>query len=419
MNQPNQRREQIAPPTTHFGEVEVSFVLPCLNERETLAGCIQQARTAIDRLGLPGEIIVADNGSTDGSVDIARRMGACVVDVPVRGYGAALIYGCRAASGRFIVMGDSDASYDLLESLPMIHLLQEGSDIVIGSRMRGNILPGAMPWKNRYIGNPVLTGTLNFLFQAHVSDAHCGLRAFTRSAFDRMELRCTGMEFASEMIVKATLLDLKKAETPVTYWPDGRNRAPHLRPWRDGWRHLRLLLLYSPTWLYMLPGLLLLLVGLGLNTFLNLIPEATYITFGPIFFGTHWTVPATLAAAFGLQGIFLGMITLIYSAQRGLYPQPAWFSRISKHLSLERMLLAGLLVALVGLGIELNILIHWIMSGFGELTQFRMAMFGLMWILLGAETGFNSFILGLLANEVETLPVPGRSVHGPDRNSPD
>lgn len=414
MNQPNQRHEQIAPPTTRFGEVEVSFVLPCLNERETLAGCIQQARITIDRLGVPGEIIVADNGSTDGSADIARRMGACVVDVPIRGYGAALIYGCRAAAGRFIVMGDSDASYDMFEALPMIHLLQEGADIVIGSRMRGKIHPGAMPWKNRYIGNPVLTGTLNFLFQAHVSDAHCGLRAFTRSAFDRMELRCTGMEFASEMIVKATLLDLQKAETPVTYWPDGRNRPPHLRPWRDGWRHLRLLLLYSPTWLYMLPGMLLLLAGLGMNTFLNLIPEATYITFGSIFFGTHWTVPATLAAAFGLQGVFLGMITLIYSAQRGLYPQPAWFSRISKHISLERMLLAGLLVALVGFGIELSILIHWIMSGFGELTQFRMAMFGLMWILLGAETGFNSFVLGLLTNEVETLPVPGHSVPGPD-----
>jgi glycosyltransferase involved in cell wall biosynthesis len=232
-------------PTAAFNEVDVSIVLPCLNESATLERCIRQAQSVISSLGIPGEIIIADNGSVDGSCQIAARLGARLVEVAQHGYGAALIGGCRAASGRLIVMADSDASYDLLESIPMIHLLDQGADLVVGSRFKGRIFPGAMPWKNRYFGNPFLTGLLNLLFRSGLSDTQCGIRAFTRQAFDRMALHSPGMEFASEMIVKATRLGMKRQEVPVTYYPDGRNRAPHLHPWRDGWRHLRLLVRYS------------------------------------------------------------------------------------------------------------------------------------------------------------------------------
>lgn len=390
--------------TTEFGLVQVSYVLPCLNESATLASCISQAAQAICELGLPGEIIVADNGSTDNSKEIACSMGARVVDVPVRGYGAAIIYGCRAASGRYIVMADSDASYDLAESVAMVQELRNGTDLVIGSRLKGNIQPGAMPWKNRFIGNPALTGILNFLFHSGLSDAHSGMRAFTREAFDQMNLRCTGMEFASEMVVKASLLNLHRAEIPITYLPDGRDRGSHLRPWRDGWRHLRFLLLYSPRWVFLIPGLILLLAGLLLNTTLALTPEASTLTLGKVFFGTHWTIPATLAAALGLQALYLGIITLKYSIQHGLYPPPGWFEGLSRRASLEIILGLGVLFFVIGLSFEAAIFYRWVSSGFGALAEIRMAMFGLMWLLLGAESIFNSFVLGLLTQAVETLP---------------
>jgi glycosyltransferase involved in cell wall biosynthesis len=235
----------MVPVNPPFRQIDLSVVIPCLNESATLPGCIASARDLILAAGCPGEIIVADNGSDDGSAEIARRMGVRVVDVVVRGYGAAAISGCRSARGRWIVMGDGDGSYNFCEALPMVERLRFGSDLVVGTRLRGRILPGAMPWKNRYLGNPALTGILNLLFRSGLSDAHCGLRAFTRDAFERMRLGCTGMEFASEMIVKATLLGMLREEVPITYAPDGRQRASHLRPWRDGWRHLRFLLLYG------------------------------------------------------------------------------------------------------------------------------------------------------------------------------
>ena len=393
-----------AAPATGFDVVEVSYVLPCLNESATLAECILQASQAIAALGVPGEIIVADNGSSDNSKEIACSMGARVVDVPVRGYGAAVIYGCREAAGRYIVMADSDASYNLVESVPMVNALCQGADLVMGSRLKGDIQPGAMPWKNRYIGNPALTGLLNFLFHSGLSDAHCGMRAFTQTAFEKMDLRCTGMEFASEMVVKASLLNLNRTEIPITYLPDRSGRTSHLRPWRDGWRHLRFLLLYSPRWVFLIPGLIFLIFGLSLNTFLALTPETTPLTLGRFFFSTHWTVPATLAATLGLQALYLGMITVKYSLQQGLYPSAGWFSRISNQVSLEFILVIGLLCSLLGLALEGKIFIQWIESGFGALAKIRLAMYGLMWILLGLESIFNSFVLGLLTQAVETLP---------------
>ncbi|HEX9012536.1 MAG TPA: glycosyltransferase family 2 protein, partial [Anaerolineaceae bacterium] len=331
-----------------YSQITLSVVIPCLNEAATLESAIRSAKDLILEACLPGEILVADNGSTDGSPELAHQNGARVVCVEPKGYGAALIYGCRAASGEWIVIGDADGSYDFHEALPMLNRLAAGAELVVGTRLKGRIMPGAMPWKNRYLGNPALTGVLNLFFHSGFSDAHCGLRVFTREAFQRMDLRCTGMEFASEMVVKATLLGMRREEVPITYYPDGRQRAPHLQPWRDGWRHLRFLLIYSPGWVYLLPGLGLFLAGFGLNTILNLLPESTYLWLGTLFFGTHWTVPATLAAVFGMQTAFLGLIATTYGVQRGLYPAPGWFAALNRRISLEFGLLVGLAVLLVG-----------------------------------------------------------------------
>jgi glycosyltransferase involved in cell wall biosynthesis len=233
---------------------EVSVVMPCLNEAETLPICIRKARAALERTGIAGEIVVADNGSTDGSIEIAKSLGARVVHVARRGYGAAYLGGLEEARGRYIVIGDSDDSYDFGDLERFVTPLREGYDAVIGTRLRGTILPGAMPPLHRYLGNPVLTGILNLFFHVGVSDAHCGMRSFTREAFRRLELRTTGMEFASEMIVKMAKARMRIAEVPIVYHPDGRTRSPHLRSFRDGWRHLRFMLLYSPKWLFLIPG---------------------------------------------------------------------------------------------------------------------------------------------------------------------
>ena len=239
--------------------IDVTVVMPCLNEIVSLPHCIANARDALERItalyGLTGEIVIADNGSSDGSQELAETLGARVVPVQQKGYGAALIGGCEGAFGRFLLMGDADGSYDFTDGVPMIGRLLEGADICMGSRFKGGIAPGAMPWKNRYIGNPILTGILNLFFRSGVSDAHCGLRAITRDAFRSLRLSGTGMEFASEMVIKASLKKFRIAEVPATLAKDLRDRPPHLRPWRDGWRHLRYLLMLSPTWVFGVPGI--------------------------------------------------------------------------------------------------------------------------------------------------------------------
>ncbi|HJN81714.1 MAG TPA: glycosyltransferase family 2 protein, partial [Verrucomicrobiota bacterium] len=251
---------------------EVSVVMPCLNEAETLAVCIQKATRCLAENGVSGEIIVADNGSTDGSRAIAEADGARVVPVEAKGYGSALMGGIAAARGRFVIMGDADDSYDFSALMPFIERLRDGSDLVMGNRFRGGIAPGAMPPLHRYLGNPVLSGLGRLFFRCPAGDFHCGLRGFSRAAYDRMKLQTTGMEFAGEMVVKSTLLGLRIAEVPTTLSPDGRSRPPHLRSWRDGWRNLRFMLLFSPRWLFLYPGLLLMLIGLGVGGWL--LPEA-------------------------------------------------------------------------------------------------------------------------------------------------
>ena len=241
--------------------IELSIVMPCLNEAETLETCLNKAKAFLAHSGIAGEIVVGDNGSVDGSREIARKCGARVIDVPVRGYGAALYYAIMESSGKYCIMGDSDDSYDFSKLHAFVKELRAGADLVMGNRFSGGIAPGAMPWKNRYIGNPVLSGIGQVLFNCPARDFHCGLRGFSKNAFLQMDLRTTGMEFASEMVIKATLMKMTVTEVPTTLSPDGRSRAPHLRPYRDGWRHLRFMLLFSPNWLFLYPGLILMVAG--------------------------------------------------------------------------------------------------------------------------------------------------------------
>lgn len=383
---------------TLTSDVEVSVVMPCLNENQTLGECVRDAHELIRQLGMAGEVIVADNGSTDGSQQTARELGARLIEVPRRGYGAALIAGCTAARGRYIIMADSDASYSFQEGKEMVRLMQNGFELVMGSRFKGHILPGAMPWKNRYIGNPLLTGMLNLFFDSGLSDAHSGLRGFTKQAFTRMELRCPGMEFASEMVVKAALLDLNRTEVPVTLRPDGRNRPPHLNPWRDGWRHLRFLLLYAPRWLYVIPGFVLLLAGFAMAIVLNLLPTPVNL-FG-IPFGDHWMIPATLAASLGMQSVFLGIFMHAYSAKAGLYPHEKWLQAMARQFTLERGVLIGLGISLIGVAILAAILVQWVTSAFGALSELKTGVFGMLWVMIGAQVLLNSFLLSLMLSDV-------------------
>ena len=377
----------------------VTFVLPCLNEEKTLPDCLLQIKEIEAKTTLQISIIVADNGSTDGSSKIARDFGAQVVNVPKRGYGATLFAGCSQADGEFIIIGDADGSYNFNEAIPMLYELEAGADLVVGSRLKGDILPNAMPWLHRYVGNPVLTNILKFLFHTKVTDAHSGLRAFKKTTFDKLKLRSSGMEFASEMLIKASILNMSIAEVPITLSPDGRERKPHLRTWKDGWRHLKLLILYSPEWLYLFPGLFFLILGLGLNIALNLVSNDQYINIGTIFIGTHWTIPATLFATLGMQMLWLGVLSKSYSIKNDLYPSPNWFIFVRKHIYIERSLFLGILLIMLGLAVEGYILSVWLTNSFGVLDELRLGIFGMMWFILGIELVLNSFFFDLINSD--------------------
>ena len=320
--------------------------MPCLNEAATLARCIRKARACMERLGIAGEIIVADNGSADGSQRIARDEGARVVDVAVRGYGAALYEGCVAARGRFIIMGDADDSYDFSRLDAFIEDLRGGADLVMGNRFRGGIRPGAMPWKNRYLGNPALSWIGHLFFRTNANDFHCGLRGFSREAFDRMNLQTVGMEFASEMLIKATLLGLRVTEVPTTLDKDGRSRSSHLRPWRDGWRHLRFMLLYCPRWLFLYPGLALMIAGgvFGARAFLSWL-----VTSGPTAAYEHTLLFACAAVLLGFQGVAFAFCARIYALNEGLLPEDPTLENMFRFFTLETGLTVGALLALIGL----------------------------------------------------------------------
>lgn len=380
--------------------------MPCLNEVRTLPPCIEMAKAALDTLlerhGLLGEVVVSDNGSQDGSQELAERLGARVVHCPVRGYGAALRYGILGARGRYVVMGDADGSYDFRESVPMIEHLMEGYELCMGSRFSGTIMPGAMPWMNRHIGNPVLTGILNLLFRSGLSDAHCGMRAFTKSSFERLNPSSRGMEFASEILIKATLLDLQRTEVPITLHPDGRGRPPHLRPFRDGWRHLRYLMMLSPVGLFLFPGAILLAAGVMIFAMLLSAAPGRVFSVGGLWLGDHWMALAMALVSTGHLSLVFAMAATLVGIRNG-YRQPSrllrWLYWASK---LEHMLIAALLFGAGGGLLLLEVLASWAARDFGQLGMQRQVSVASALLILAVQTFFGGFLLSIVAgNEAD------------------
>lgn len=375
--------------------VELTILMPCLNEVETIALCIGKARSFLDRAGVEGEVLIADNGSTDGSQQLALERGARVISVEQPGYGAALRGGIEAARGRFVIMGDADDSYDFSRLDGFVEQLRNGYQLVMGNRFKGGIAPGAMPNLHRYLGNPVLSFVGRLFFRSPVGDFHCGLRGFERQAILDLGLVTPGMEFASEMVVKATLSRLKMTEVPTTLSPDGRGRPPHLRSWRDGWRHLRFLLIFSPRWLFLYPGLVLLLAGiLGL---LALWPGPLQI--GNVVLDIHTMLFASLAVVLGNQTIQLGLFSRLYGMRAGLLPEDPTISRLFEFTTLERGLVIGVLLVCAGLTGSVTALLSWGQSEFGALdprSGMRLTIPSATAIALGVQIAFGSFFLGVL-----------------------
>lgn len=379
--------------------MELTIVMPCLNEAETLAACLQKAIGYLHRTGVQGEIVIGDNGSTDGSQAIAREHGARVIDVPIRGYGAALYAACAAARGRYIIMGDSDDSYDFAHLDGFLAKLREGNDLVMGNRFTGEIKPGAMPWKNRYIGNPVLSGIGKTLFRSSLGDFHCGIRGFSKSAFERLDLHTTGMEFASEMVIKATQMHMRLAEVPTTLSPDGRSRPPHLRPWRDGWRHLRFMLLFSPNWLFLYPGLLLMLIAAVLGSLIERGP----LQLGPVELDIDTLIYCAFALLIGFQGVMFALLSRVFAIQENLFPATDRARRLLRHINLETGLIVGGLLLLAGLALALYTVAVWRQQQFGALdlrAAARLVLPAATAMALGVEIILFSFFLSTLGLSV-------------------
>ncbi len=399
--------------------IDVTIVMPCLNEAEWLPHCIANARAALGMmhrdLGLTGEILVADNGSEDGSQQVARVLGARVVGVAERGYGAALLAGMRSAHGTYFVMGDADGSYDFRESVTMVRELVKGGDLCVGSRFKGRIEPGAMPWKNRYLGNPVLTFILNLFFRTGVSDAHCGLRALTRSCFEDLNLTGRGMEFASEMIIKAALQKKKIIEVPATLSRDLRNRPPHLRPWQDGWRHLRYLLMLSPWAFAALAGAatalaLTIWAVAALNT---LIGTASV---SPI--GNYWVILAGALLGLGHTALLLSLAIHLYGRGRGYRRASPWEMRLSKWMSLEAMLIGGATLFSAGVVILVFVLSYWARHHFTAISNMLPAVVGTTLMVVGAQNALGGFLLAVInGNEAEYLTEKPQSKSAPMRRA--
>jgi hypothetical protein len=393
--------------------VELAIVIPCLNEAETLPACIAKARRGLQAAGVAGEILVADNGSTDGSAAVAEQAGARVVSIREKGYGSALRGGIEAAQARWIIMGDADDSYDFSRIDGMVQKLRDGFDLVMGCRFPsggGTIVPGAMPWKNRWIGNPLLSFIGRFFFKCPVRDFFCGLRGFSRAAYDQMELKTTGMEFAFEMVIKATMIkSLKIAEVPITLWPDGRSRFPHLKPWRDGWRTLRFMLIYSPRWLFLTPGLVLVFTG-GVG---GMVLSVSVVHLGNVRFDVGSLAVANMAAVVGLQLVAFAFYTKVFAIAEGLLPQDPQFAKIFRFFTLEKGIAVGVLFLLVGGGLLVHAVAVWKSAHYGDLDyseNLRRLLPAVTLIMTGIQIVFSSFFMSILGLKTSSRQPPANPI---------
>ena len=373
-------------------EPEVSVVIPCLNEAQSVGFCINKAFASFDAHGIRGEVVVSDNNSTDNSGQIAEEMGARVVHAASRGYGNALRKGIEAARGQFIIMGDADDSYDFSEIPKFVEKWRSGCEVVMGNRFAGGIKPGAMPFSHRLLGNPVLTGILNIFFGADVGDAYCGMRGFTKHVYELIDPRSTGMEFALELAIKASKLGVEIGEVPITLWPDKRGRPPHLRTLHDGWRSLRFMLLYAPNWLFIGPGVFLLILGLAMVFWLLPGPR----TVGAVTFDLHTMLFGMLFAVLGAQVISIGLFAKIYSFAERFAPDQHSLERWLSRVKLEHGLLLGGALTLIGAGGSTWLLKEWIVTGLGRFDHLRLVVFFSLWFFFGVQMIFSSFFISML-----------------------
>ncbi|MFT4669485.1 MAG: glycosyltransferase involved in cell wall biosynthesis [Flavobacteriaceae bacterium] len=374
---------------------EFSVVMPCLNEAETLAVCIKKAQGYFELEGINGEVVIADNGSTDGSQAIANKLNARVVDVPEKGYGSALNGGILAADGTYVIMGDADDSYDFSNLNAYVMKLREGYDLVMGNRFKGGIKKGAMPALHKYLGNPVLSFIGRLFFKSKIGDFHCGLRGFNKEAYGKMDMKTTGMEFASEMIVKASLKNLKIAEVPTILSPAGRTRPPHLNTWRDGWRHLRFLLLYSPQWLFLIPGILLMVVGVVVSALLISGP----LHIGATTFDVHTLLFSSGVALIGFQFVLFYGLTKVFTVENGLLPKSNKYDNLFRSITMEKGLILGFLLMLVGVILSINAYTNWQEINFGDITNngiLRIVIPAVTTMILGVQVILFSLFFSIL-----------------------
>jgi glycosyltransferase involved in cell wall biosynthesis len=374
--------------------------MPCLNEAETVEICIQKALKFLASEKIEGEIIIADNGSADGSQELATHAGARVIHVESKGYGSALMGGIEAAAGEYIIMGDADDSYDFSNLSDFVNALDQGFDLVMGNRFKGGIMPNAMPFLHRYLGNPVLSGIARLFFKSDIRDFHCGLRGFRKDAILKLNLQTTGMEFASEMIVKATMRGLKIKEVPTVLYPDGRTRPPHLRTWTDGWRHLRFLLLYSPRWLFFYPGMTLMLLGFILSAFLLGGPR----NIGGITLDINSLMYASLLIILGAQAVLFSLFTHVFGVNAGLLPKDDFIDNLLQNIGLEKGIIVSMGMILLGFISSIGALMYWSENYFGNIDptfSMRLVIPGAVLFTLGFQTFFASFFLSILSTKLK------------------
>jgi len=374
---------------------EITILMPCLNEAETLEKCISKAQTFLKENYLSGEVLIADNGSNDGSPEIAHRMGARVVSILDKGYGAALMGGIRAAAGKYVIMGDADDSYDFLSLMPFVQNLRDGYDLVMGNRFIGEIKPGAMPPLHQYFGNPLLSGIGRIFFHTPIRDFHCGLRGFKKDSIESLKLQMTGMEFASEMVIKAHLNEFRITEVPTILSPDGRSRRSHLRSWRDGWRHLRFMLLYSPRWLFLIPGITLVLIGIVCGLALVSSPQRLF----GVVFDVHTLLYCAFAILIGFQSILFAIFTKVYGKNNNLLPPDPGLDKLFRLFRLERGILIGVILLILGLTGSIGAFMRWEVLGFGQLNprdMLRSIIPAGLALVLGSQIILASFFLSVL-----------------------